>query len=151
VTNFTSFFDKMTRRRGLSCVWVPLHDDGKPPLICVWIDSAIAGFEAERCQGDTDEISAEGGCKANTLLNGPNQARGEFHGADPQQNFSNRPSDRPGRLLRLGRCGRQDYRNCKGSIELSCTRRDGCGGKRHDRNEARIPFRFFRLANTNST
>lgn len=36
-----------TRRPGLYRVWVPLHNDGKAPLICIWIDPAMPAFERQ--------------------------------------------------------------------------------------------------------
>ena len=38
--NFT-----INQRRGLYCVWVPLHDDGKAPLISIWIDPTMTAIE----------------------------------------------------------------------------------------------------------
>jgi high affinity Mn2+ porin len=29
-------------------VWVPLHDDAKSPLICIWIDPSLGAFEEDR-------------------------------------------------------------------------------------------------------
>ena len=36
---------KFNERRGLYRVWVPLHDDGKAPLISIWIDPNLRAFE----------------------------------------------------------------------------------------------------------
>jgi hypothetical protein len=38
-------FAKLNERRGLYRVWVPLHDDGKMPLISIWIDSTMTAIE----------------------------------------------------------------------------------------------------------
>jgi hypothetical protein len=43
--NSTINFAKLNERRGLYRVWVPLHDDGKAPLISIWIDSAMTAIE----------------------------------------------------------------------------------------------------------
>lgn len=40
-------------RTGLYRVWVPLHDDGKAPLISIWIDPRMSAFESR-----TDEQPA---------------------------------------------------------------------------------------------
>lgn len=58
MTNITNFFENTNSHRGLYRVWVPLHDDGKAPLICVWIDPSMTGFESEPCTEDAG-ISAE--------------------------------------------------------------------------------------------
>ena len=50
-------FAKINERRGLYRVWVPLHDDGKAPLISIWIDSTMTAIE--RCQRDeSGELAA---------------------------------------------------------------------------------------------
>jgi hypothetical protein len=43
--NNTIDFAKLNERRGLYRVWVPLHDDGKAPLISIWIDPAMTAIE----------------------------------------------------------------------------------------------------------
>jgi hypothetical protein len=48
--NNTINLTKLNERRGLYRVWVPLHDDGKAPLISIWIDPAMTGIE--RCHRD---------------------------------------------------------------------------------------------------
>jgi hypothetical protein len=50
MTNFTNNSEKFTARSGLYRVWVPLHDDGRPPLISIWIDPAMTAFEVQVCQ-----------------------------------------------------------------------------------------------------
>jgi hypothetical protein len=35
-----------SNRNGLYRVWVPLHNDGKVPLVCVWIDPKMTAFGA---------------------------------------------------------------------------------------------------------
>jgi hypothetical protein len=37
--------ERFTSRSGLYCVWVPLRDDGKAPLVSIWIDSSMTAFE----------------------------------------------------------------------------------------------------------
>ena len=44
-SNNTIDFAKLNERRGLYRVWVPLRDDGKAPLISIWIDSAMTAIE----------------------------------------------------------------------------------------------------------
>jgi hypothetical protein len=44
VKNATNF-PKSNERRGLYRVWVALHDDGKAPLISIWIDPDLRAFE----------------------------------------------------------------------------------------------------------
>ena len=39
MANFTAF-------SGLYRVWVPLRDDGKSPLISIWIDPSLQGFQS---------------------------------------------------------------------------------------------------------
>jgi hypothetical protein len=43
--NFANNFEELILRRGLYRVWVPLHDDGKAPLISIWVDPAMGAFE----------------------------------------------------------------------------------------------------------
>jgi hypothetical protein len=38
-------FEELIISRGLCRVWVPLHDDGKAPLISIWVDPAMGAFE----------------------------------------------------------------------------------------------------------
>lgn len=40
-------FEGFTNRTGLYRVWVSLHDDGKAPLVSIWIDSKMTAFEAQ--------------------------------------------------------------------------------------------------------
>ena len=55
--NNTINFTKLNERRGLYCVWVPLHDDGKAPLISIWIDPTMTAIE--RCHRDeSGELTA---------------------------------------------------------------------------------------------
>jgi hypothetical protein len=37
----------LINRSGLYRVWVPLHEDGKGPLISIWIDPAVTAFEPD--------------------------------------------------------------------------------------------------------
>lgn len=43
--NNTTNVPKFNERRRLHRVWVPLHDDGKAPLISIWIDPELRAFE----------------------------------------------------------------------------------------------------------
>jgi hypothetical protein len=57
-------------RPGLYRVWVPLHDDGKTPLISIWIDPAMKGFERDQhLQGleDAGSCSANGEARADEI------------------------------------------------------------------------------------
>jgi len=45
MTNFTINGRDFTTHSGLYRVWVPLHNDGTPPLISIWIDPSIRAFE----------------------------------------------------------------------------------------------------------
>jgi hypothetical protein len=40
-------------RPSLYCVWVPLHDDGRAPLVSIWIDPAMTAFERQQRHEDT--------------------------------------------------------------------------------------------------
>jgi hypothetical protein len=51
-------------RQGLYRVWVPLHDDGKAPLISIWIDSTMTALEREQRQQDIGRSSASDGAVA---------------------------------------------------------------------------------------
>jgi len=43
--NFANNFEKLIISRGLYRVWVPLHNDGKAPLISIWVDPSMGAFE----------------------------------------------------------------------------------------------------------
>jgi hypothetical protein len=45
MTNFVNNFENFTVRPGLYRVWVPLRDDGRVPLVSIWIDSTMTAFE----------------------------------------------------------------------------------------------------------
>ena len=47
MTNFTDNSKHFTARPRLYRVWVPLHDDGKAPLISIWIDPSLRAFEQD--------------------------------------------------------------------------------------------------------
>ena len=46
MTNFTTNCRDFTTRSSLYRVWVPLHDDGKSPLISIWIDPYLRAFDS---------------------------------------------------------------------------------------------------------
>ncbi len=48
MNNFTNDSKKFISRPGLYRVWVPLHDDGKAPLISIWIDPTMTAFERQQ-------------------------------------------------------------------------------------------------------
>jgi hypothetical protein len=52
MTNFTNNSESCTARSGLYRVWVPLRDDGRVPLVSIWIDSTMAAFEVRPQQED---------------------------------------------------------------------------------------------------
>ena len=47
MTNLKGNFTGFINRTGLYRVWVPLRDDGKGPLISIWIDPAVTAFESD--------------------------------------------------------------------------------------------------------
>jgi hypothetical protein len=57
MNNFTNNSAKFTERRGLYCVWVPLHKDGKAPLVSIWIDPTMTAFEQHQQSGELAGIS----------------------------------------------------------------------------------------------
>ena len=48
MAKFTSNFEKSTAGSGLYRVWVPLRDDGRAPLISIWIDPLMTAFERQQ-------------------------------------------------------------------------------------------------------
>jgi|HubBroStandDraft_6_1064221.scaffolds.fasta_scaffold13476_3 hypothetical protein len=46
MTNFTMNGRDFTTHSGLYRVWVPLHPDGKSPLLSIWIDPSRRAFES---------------------------------------------------------------------------------------------------------
>jgi hypothetical protein len=57
MNNFTNNSAKFNDRKGLYCVWVPLHNDGKAPLISIWIDPTMAAFDPRQNNGELAGIS----------------------------------------------------------------------------------------------
>jgi len=57
MNNFTSNSAKFNDRKGLYCVWVPAHDNGKTPLISIWIDPTMTPFDARQQSGELAGIS----------------------------------------------------------------------------------------------
>jgi hypothetical protein len=47
MTNLKGNFASFINRTGLYRVWVPLRDDGKGPLVSIWIDPALTAFEPD--------------------------------------------------------------------------------------------------------
>jgi hypothetical protein len=47
MTNLKGNFAGFINHTGLYRVWVPLRDDGKGPLISIWIDPATTAFELD--------------------------------------------------------------------------------------------------------
>ncbi len=43
--NFANNFEELIIHSGLYRVWVPLHNDGKAPLISIWVDPSMGAFE----------------------------------------------------------------------------------------------------------
>jgi hypothetical protein len=46
MTNFMTNCQGFTTRSSLYRVWLPLHNDGKAPLISIWIDPSLCAFES---------------------------------------------------------------------------------------------------------
>lgn len=47
MTNLKGNFAGFINRTGLYRVWVPVRDDGKGPLVSIWIDPAVTAFEPD--------------------------------------------------------------------------------------------------------
>jgi hypothetical protein len=47
MTNLKGNFAGFINRTGLYRVWVPLRDDGKVPLISIWMDPSATAFEPD--------------------------------------------------------------------------------------------------------
>ena len=47
MTNLKGNFAGFINRASLYRVWVPLRDDGRGPLISIWIDPAMTAFEPD--------------------------------------------------------------------------------------------------------
>ena len=45
MTHLTNYLRNHSTPSGLCCVWVPLHNDGRPPLICIWIDPKMTALQ----------------------------------------------------------------------------------------------------------
>jgi hypothetical protein len=50
--NLTNNCRNIATRPSLYCVWVPLHDDGRAPLVAIWIDPAMTAFEHQQWRED---------------------------------------------------------------------------------------------------
>jgi hypothetical protein len=57
MNNFTNNSAKFNDRKGLYCVWVPGHHNGKAPLISIWIDPTMTPFDARQQSGELAGIS----------------------------------------------------------------------------------------------
>jgi hypothetical protein len=53
MTNFTKKSENFMTREGLYRIWVPMRDDGKAPLISIWIDPTMAAFERQQRHEDS--------------------------------------------------------------------------------------------------
>ena len=53
MTNFMEKLENFMTREGLYRVWVPMRDDGKAPLISIWIDPTMAAFERQQRHEDS--------------------------------------------------------------------------------------------------
>jgi hypothetical protein len=42
----TDTFRDFATRPTLYRIWIPLHNDGRAPLVSIWIDSALTGFQS---------------------------------------------------------------------------------------------------------
>ena len=47
MANFVINSENFTTRSSLYQVWVSLHDDGRAPLVSIWIDPTMAAFEPQ--------------------------------------------------------------------------------------------------------
>jgi len=47
MANITNNFENRAARPGLHRVWMPLHDNGRAPLISIWIDPTMTAFEPQ--------------------------------------------------------------------------------------------------------
>jgi hypothetical protein len=45
--NFSNNLESFITHRGLYRVWVSMHDDGKAPLVSIWIDPGMKAFEPQ--------------------------------------------------------------------------------------------------------
>ncbi|HXP22769.1 MAG TPA: hypothetical protein VN807_01465 [Candidatus Sulfotelmatobacter sp.] len=57
MANYTNNSAKFNDRKGLYCVWVPLHDNGNAPLISIWIDPTMTPFDPRQQSGELAGIS----------------------------------------------------------------------------------------------
>jgi hypothetical protein len=46
-------------RSSLYHVWVPLHDDGKAPLVSIWIDPALTAFRSLRQETTANPLTGQ--------------------------------------------------------------------------------------------
>jgi hypothetical protein len=69
MTNFISDAERFTARPGLYRVWVPLRDDGRVPLISIWIDPTMTAFERQQSSAEIGlpAVSAQSLRKLRTL------------------------------------------------------------------------------------
>ena len=47
MTIFNVIFKAFMNRTGLYRVWVPLHEDGRAPVISIWIDPTMTPFQSQ--------------------------------------------------------------------------------------------------------
>jgi len=65
MTHLTKNSQNHLARLGLYCVWIPLRDDGRPPLISIWIHPKMTVLEAKPLQesaghpGTCEDLMAE--------------------------------------------------------------------------------------------
>jgi hypothetical protein len=69
--NFANNFEELILHRGPYRVWVPLHDDGKAPLISIWVDPAMSAFEPR------GEKKARDRAPEQAHLSGPKEPSGD--------------------------------------------------------------------------
>jgi hypothetical protein len=67
MTNFTSNAQNFTARPGLYRVWVPLRDDGRAPLISIWIDPRMTAFEPQPHQESIELSETSEGAMAEEI------------------------------------------------------------------------------------
>jgi hypothetical protein len=64
--NLTNNCQNFATRPNLYRVWVPLHDDGRAPLVSIWIDPTMTAFERPRYE-DTEPCGVSGGVIADEI------------------------------------------------------------------------------------
>jgi hypothetical protein len=102
------FTQQFTQQRGLYCVWVPAHNDGKAPLISIWIDPTMTAFDSQQ------ESSELAGIKEGTVSDEIEDAIGSWPAKRNAGRVAKIPTlrtRREGRGTRQRRVARVNQRN----------------------------------------